>query len=123
MGMETYEVIEDMKLSCSVWFICLCCGCLLCLCATSWLFDVGICLVKMQLSLYKILKRVMYMYGIMEKQVHTLLTSTPDGGEWLVSGPVCFTPREKAPVPRMDLDTVESVAPIEFINVEWWSLL
>jgi len=63
------------------------------------------------------------MYGIMEKQVHAFLTSTQDGGEWLVSGPVCFTPRERASVPWMDLDTVESVAPVEFINVDWWSLL
>jgi hypothetical protein len=62
------------------------------------------------------------MYGIMEKQVHALLTSTPDGGEWLVSGPVCFIPRERAPIPWMGLDTVESVACVEFINVEWWTL-
>ena len=84
MGRETHEVIEDLKLSCSVWFICLDCGCLLCLCATSWLFDAGICQVKMQLSLYTFQHRVMNMYGIMEKQVHAFLTSTQDGGEWLV---------------------------------------
>jgi len=60
----------------------------------------------------------MNMYGIMETQVHALLTSTLDGGNWLVSGLVCFTPTERALVHRMGLDTVESVAPVEFINVE-----
>ena len=77
----------------------------------------------MQLSLYTFQHHVMNMYGILEKKVHPLLTSTLDGGEWLVSGPVCFTPRKRAWVPRMGLDTVESVAPVEFINVERWSLL
>jgi hypothetical protein len=60
----------------------------------------------------------MNMYGIMETQVHALLTSTLDGGDWLVSGPECFTPTERAQVCRMGLDSVESFASVEFINVE-----
>jgi len=43
--------------------------------------------------LYIIRYHVINMYGIMEVQVHALLSLTLDAGDWLVSGPVCFTPR------------------------------
>jgi hypothetical protein len=64
----------------------------------------------------------MNMYRVMKVQLHALLTSTLDRGDWLVSCPICFTRRERAPVPTLGLDTVESVALAEFINVAWWSL-
>lgn len=67
---------------------------------------------NVQLSLYIIWHHAMNRYGIMEIQVHVLLTSTLDGGNWLVSEPACFTPRERSSLTRMGLHTVESVAPV-----------
>jgi len=56
-------------------------------------------------------------YGRVEVYLHAFLTSAPDGGEWLASGPGRFTPRGRATGthcvrcwvgPRADLDAVVS---------------
>jgi hypothetical protein len=36
--------------------------------------------------------------GVKNIQLHTSLTLAPDGGEWSVSWPSCFIPKERVPI-------------------------
>jgi hypothetical protein len=67
-------------------------------------------------------------YGRADVQIHIFLTSSPVGGEWSVSRPGRFTPRERAPGthwiggwvdPRAGLDKVEKR---KFFNIYYISV-
>jgi hypothetical protein len=42
-------------------------------------------------------------YAGVEVQLHVLLTSALDGGQWSTSRPGCFTPGERSPDVRLDM--------------------
>jgi hypothetical protein len=52
---------------------------------------------KIKLSLCLTKHHTMKMYWGVEVELHVLLTSALDGGEWSVLRPGRFTPRERAP--------------------------
>jgi hypothetical protein len=63
-------------------------------------------------------------YGRVDVYVHIFLTSTLVGGEWSVSRPGCFTPKERGPPPlHWKGDWVGLRASLDDVKIKFLTLL